>query len=403
MYLRFAAAAALTGWACSSPPRPSGELRTMSELVVGARSQDRDASAAVTLRGQRLQWLSTPYQAADQFQETDRDGLVVQPAFADARPAAFVTTEIWDGFPRVWSQPMYVFVSGFDSRGGPVQVPGAMPVFAFGTSSRFYSPYWRSFYVTVPAGASTASMRTAEEIVNSGWTVTPGPLRYAALGPREVEVAHTSAQAVPVHPFTGDPLLARLPQQAWAEGDLTWFVDFGADRFRVNDANSVVQEVALFRLALSGADGSPQPMDLPPVIGTGPFRAPRAADAPGGFPRFGALRHEFFAVISPLAGQPSPGIFVSATRPELRQQLIARFGADFVPQPSIAAEQLPEREQFTLRVALDSSCFTLTDFPNSCIWLDTQQAVENNLPVTAFTDTGRFSSGALVFFDGVAP
>jgi len=139
------------------------------------------------------------------------------------------------------------------------------------------------------------------------------------------------------------------------------------------------------------------------VIGTGPFRAPRAADAPGGFPRFGALRHEFFAVISPLAGQPSPGIFVSATRPELRQQLIARFGADFVPQPSIAAEQLPEREQFTLRVALDSSCFTLTDFPNSCIWLDTQQAVENNLPVTAFTDTGRFSSGALVFFDGVAP
>jgi len=74
-----------------------------------------------------------------------------------------------------------------------------------------------------------------------------------------------------------------------------------------------------------------------------------------------------------------------------------------VPVPSGAAERLPEREQYTLRVALDGSCFTLTDFPNSCIWFDTQQSIEGNLPATAFIDLKRFSSGALVFFDGVAP
>jgi hypothetical protein len=82
---------------------------------------------------------------------------------------------------------------------------------------------------------------------------------------------------------------------------------------------------------------------------------------------------------------------------------MAAAGAQLVPVPSAPAERLPERDQFTLRVALDGSCFTRTDFPNSCVWLDSQQAVEGNLPVTAFTDTKRFSAGALVFFDGVAP
>ena len=353
------------------------------------------------MRGQKLRWLSDPYGTSQKVQESDRDGLVVQPAFADARPAAFVTTEIWDEFPRVWAQPLYVPVSGFDPLEGPVPVPDTNFIFSFGTGTRFYSPYWQTWYVTVPASFPVDRLRSAEAVVASGLPLAQGPLRYASIGPREVEVAHPQGED-PVQPLTGDVLQRRLPAQAWADGELVWFIDFGADRFRVND-NFVVQEVALFRFALQGADGTPQPMDVPPVVGTGPFRTPRAADAPNGFPRFGALRHEFYVTLTPLPGQPKPGVFVSASRPALREQLIAGIGAALVPSPSLAAENLPEREQYTLRVALDGSCFTLTDFPNSCLWLDTQQAIENNLPVTAFTDLKRFSSGALVFFDGVAP
>jgi hypothetical protein len=401
MKLRVAAIAALAISACSSPPRPAGELRTMSELVDGARANDPEALAAVTLRGETLRWLSEPYGTSTQTQESDRDGLVVQPAYADARPAAFVTTEIWDGFPRVWAQPLYVLVTGFDPVNGPVPVPNTNWIFAFGAGSRFYSPYWQTWYVTVPGGFPVESLRSAEDVVASGLTLTQGPLRYATIGPREVEVAHTQGQD-PVHPFTGDVLLARLPAQGWVDGELTWFVDFGADRFRVND-NMVVQEVALFRFALLGPDGSPQPMDVPPVVGTGPLRTPRAADAPNGFPRFGALRHEYYAMLTPAPGQPKPGVFVSSSQPALREQMIAQLGPELVPVPSDAAERIPERDQFTLRVAIDGSCFTLTDFPQSCVWLDTQQAIENNLPGTAFTDLKRFSSGALVFFDGVAP
>jgi hypothetical protein len=377
----------------------------MADLVAAARANDPQASAAVTLRGQTLRWLSPPYGSSQQAQESDRDGLVVQPAFADARPAAFVTTEIWDGFPRVWAQPLYVPISGFDPLNGPIPVAGASWVFAARPGNRFYSPYFQTFYVTVPTSFPADALRSADAVIASRLPLTPGPLRYAAIGPREVEVAHPQGED-PVHPFTGDVLQPRLPAQAWADGQLVWFIDFGTDRFRVSDT-MVVQEVALFRFALSGPDGTPQALDLPPVVGTGPFRAPRPTDAPGGFPRFGALRHEFYVNLTPAAAagteQPKPGVFVSATRPALREQLIAQLTADLVPLPSIAAEQLPEREQYTLRVALDGSCFTSTDFPNSCLWLDTQQAIENNLPVTAFTDLLRFSSGALVFFDGVAP
>ncbi len=401
-------AALLALIACnSSPPRPAGELRTMTELVAGAQAKDPDALASVVLRGQPIKWLSDPYNAGTQTQEPDRDGLVVQPAFCDARPAAFVTTEIWDGFPRVWAQPMYIFVTGFDAQGGPRFVLDAngdpvKPVFGVDPGSRFYSPYWQSWWVTVPAGYDVDALRTVNQVLGTGFPMTQGPLRFAAIGPREIEVAHPVGED-PVHPFTGDLVKARLPAQAWAEGELVWAIDFGADRFRVNAANNVVQEVALFRFAFFAADGTPLAIEVPPVVGTGAFGTPRAADAPNGFPRFGAFRHEYLVNISPKTGQPSPGVFVSSTNPALREQLIAQYGSGFVPVPSTPAELLPERDQYTMRVALDASCFQLTDFPNSCTWLDTQQSIEGNLPTTAFTDTKRFSSGALVFFDGVAP
>src|SRR5437016_11504668 len=332
MHSRIAAIALVTACACSSPPRPAGALDTLSDLVEGSRAHTADGTASVTLRGQPLRWLSDPYGTGPQLQDGSRDGLVVQPAFADGRPAAFVTTEIWDGFPRVWAQPLYVPVTGFDPVAGPVRLPGSLWIFAFGPASRFYSPYWQTVYVTVPASFDPDELRSAEQVVSSGFPLTPGPLRYAAIGPQEVEVAHTEG-AAPVHPFTLDMLQARLPMQAWADGQLVWAVNFGPDRFRVND-NFVVQEVALFRLALAGPDGQPRPMDVPPLIGTGPLRTPRAADAPNGFPRFGALRHEYYAVLTGAAGGFTPGVFVSASRPALRDQLIAQLGAALVPLPS---------------------------------------------------------------------
>jgi hypothetical protein len=401
----------LAALGCTEPQRAAGSQQTLSDLVASSGAGTPDGKASVVLRSQPITYLSNPYVAGTQTQEPVSDGLVVQPAFTDQLNAAFVTSEIWDGFPRVWSQPLYILVSGFDPVSGPILAKdsqGNPSLFIFGVSpsSRFYSPFWRTFYVTVPAGYDLGKLRSANDVVASGLTLTPGPLRLATIGPNAIEVAHPQGQP-PVHPFTGDVLTPHLAQQGLSEGNLIFFVDFGNDRFRITDANSVVSEVALFRLALAGPDGAPVDLGLPPIIGTGPFRAPRPApDAPNGFPRFGALRHEFLALISPQALGTTPGIFISQSRPELRAAVIARLGpsgAKMVPVPSIAAEQLPQREQFTLRVALDATCISQTDFPDGCTWLDTQAAVENNLPAEAFTDTLRFSAGGVVLFDGVAP
>jgi hypothetical protein len=397
----------LAALGCNEPPRAAGQQATLTALVSQATAGTADGKATVVLRGQPISWLSEPFNPGTQTQESVADGLIVEPAFTDTLNAAFVTSEIWDGFPRVWSQPLYILVTGFDGVAGPKVVEGSLPIFGTPPTSRFYSPFWRTFYVTVPAGFNIDTLHSGAAVLASGLTLTPGPLRLATLGPNQIEVAHPAGQP-PIHPFTGDILTPHLAQQAFLEGGLTFFVDFGNDRFRITDANFVVSEVALFRLAIVGAGGLPIDLGLPPVIGTGPFRAPRAtADAPNGFPRFGALRHEFLVEISPLALGTTPGIFISSSRPDLRAAIMAKLGPDLgpamVPVPSIAAEQLPQREQFTLRVALDGSCITRTNFPDACIWLDTQAAVENNLPVESFTDTLRFAAGGVVLFDGVAP
>jgi hypothetical protein len=393
----------LAAASCNQPYRQPGTQRTLSGLVSASAAGDPDGKATVVLRGQPIPFLSSPYAAGTQLQESIADGLVVEPAFTDTFNAAYVTSEIWDGFPRVWSQPLYILVTGFDPVAGPIVAPGTLPIFGVPPSSRFYSPFWRIFYVQIPAGFNTDNLRSGAAVLATGLTLVPGPLRLATLGPNQIEVAHPDGLP-PVHPFTGDVLTPHLAQQAFCEDQLIFFVDFGQDRFRITDANFVVSEVALFRLAIVGLDGFPVDLGLPPVIGTGPFRAPRAtADAPNGFPRFGALRHEIVAEISPLALGTVPGIFVSATRPDLRTKLIGQVGAAMVPMPSTPAEQLPQREQYTLRVALDGSCIKLSNFPDGCTWLDTQAAIENNLPVEAFTDTFRFTAGGVVFFDGVAP
>jgi hypothetical protein len=389
--------------ACQSTPRAAGELATAADLIALARAKDPRGAAAIALAGAQIPFLSDPYSAGvSALEPADRDGLLVQPAFADTHQAALVTTERWNEFPKVWAQPIYIMVTGFDAVGGPQKLAGAAPVFGIGADSRFYSPYWQTQYVTVSPGTAEDAVTSGEQIIARGYPLTPGPLRLCSLVPAGLGLATPDGQS-PQHPFTGDPIPQRFPSQAWVDGELRWFLDWGKNRFRMDDVTHVVQEVALFHLSLQAPDGTAQPLPVPPIVGTGPFRGARAADAPNGIPQFGALQHAFTARIAPNALGTTPGIFVSASRPALRQSLIAQVSAALVPLPGLAAERLPEREQYTLRVALDGTCFGDSGFPDTCVWLDSQQQVEGNLPPAAFTDEKVFTGGPLVFFDGLAP
>mgnify|MGYP003580936543 CR=1 FL=1 len=46
----------------------------------------------------------------------------------------------------------------------------------------------------------------------------------------------------------------------------------------------------------------------PPVMGTAAFRAPRAFDAPNNIPQFGALSHEYYAMLQTRPTDPLPGV-----------------------------------------------------------------------------------------------
>ena len=392
-------AAVLLGAGCGLvADHNAGQAYSLRDLVGPGSVQ----ANVFTARGQPLELLSPPFSPDASVQDPRIDGLTIFPAFVDAHPAAYVTTEIWDEWSRVWAQPMYVQVTSIDKVAGPKLLANGRPIFSVAPGSRFYSPFWQTFYVVVPAATKADTFTSVAAVLDSKLPLVQGPNVYAAIGPAGLAPAHARGES-PLRPLTYDFLVDRLTDQGWMDGRLVNFLSFGSDRFRIDDKTKVVQETVLYQFAIRGPDGNPVALDfLPRVGGTGAFRAPRAVDAPNGVPQFGALWHEFQAILATRPGDPLPGVFIPGELSALRAKVTAVLGAAFVPTPGPVAEDTAERDQFILRVALDGTCFGQGDFPNGCIWLDTQASIENNLPGAAFVDTRRLSARALVLFDGTA-
>ena len=58
---------------CNEPERAAGTLRTMADLLAAAGKGDPDGTANVTLRGQPIVWLSSPFNPGTLKQEPDRE------------------------------------------------------------------------------------------------------------------------------------------------------------------------------------------------------------------------------------------------------------------------------------------------------------------------------------------
>jgi hypothetical protein len=395
-------AAALAAAGCGQiADHSAGRAYSMADLV-GPNSVLPDV---FTPRGAALSWLAPPFAQTGPgpVQASDADGLTVFAAFVDAHPAAYVTTEVWDEWTRVWAEPMYVPVTSIDPIDGPTLLEGARPVFSVAPPSKFYAPFWQTWYVIVPEGTKADAFTSVAQVLDSKLPLAQGPNVFASISVPGIGPAHADGQP-PVRPLTYDPLVSRLPEQGWLDGKPIWVLTFGPDRFRIDDKTKLVQETVLYQFALRGPDGLPIPLDLlPRVGGTGAFRAPRPVDQVNGIPQFGALWHEFQVIISPRPGDPTPGVFVPKAMTALRAKVAGAMGDAFVPAPGQVAEDTVEKDQYILRVALDSTCFGQGDFPNGCVWLDTQANIENNLPGASFVDTKRLSARALLLFDGIAP
>lgn len=356
---------------------PPAKLWTVEDIQRLAREgksfAGMPASNVIALRGQPLPLLSPPFADAVQTQRSDRDGLNVFPAFSEGLPAAYTTTEFWQGFESVWLQPLYFAIQGFEN-GAVKGHPGVRAIFSVGTRTRFYSPYWQIHYVVVPDGDTARSLRSTKAVLDSGYPVIPGPGTFCALAPPDVQLAQAEGDNVSVRPLFGDRVSARY-FPAWLEGEEVYYVDFGRNRFTWDEAGRI-DESALFDFVGRADDGSFYSLGLPRVGGTGPLHSNTPPRVTNGRPQFGALWRIHQALLPAGAG-----VFIPSSRAALRSAVMASSRID-----SIAPPVAPENEarvdprDYTLRVASNPSCFLdttpMTGFPASCRWLDSQAAVE---------------------------
>ena len=367
--------------ACGAPTAPDAwSLWTLDTLVA-----KRDA--AVVEPGFPLALLSSPYPlvgAGTAVQQAGQRGLTVFPAFSEGKPAAYMTTEVWQNFDAVWVQPLYVDLT----RQNP-------PIFGVDAGTRFYSPYWQVFTYAHPAGAP--EYRSARDVLDAQVALAPNTAKFCSITrDPSLAIAHQQGDATPVRPLNGDPVTVPVNRTAYAEGSEVSFIDLGnAQRFTFDPATLIVDESPLYAFALPGADGLPAPVDLPKVGGSGPPHHPRCdghancTGVIGGIPEFGSL-WRLYTVLLPAAAD----VYVPAALPAL-QQTIRALG--FAATPTAA----PLPAEFILRVAANGKTCLAGD-PSTCLWLDSQNQIEAQLPDWRVAKTGRLVTCPLVEFNGKA-
>ena len=357
----------------------------------------------VVLSGEPLPLLSPPYSDTVTRQRAGQDGLQIFPAFSEGEPAAYTTTEIWQGFPAIWLQPLYLFVTGF-SNGAAQVVAESKVVFGVDVTTRFYSPYWQVIYVIVPPGTTAADLirlRSAEAVLSSGFQLIEGAGTFCVLVPTRVLSADTSAPAVeigvpegatqPVRPLLGGSVPATA-NFGFVNGHRVDYIDFGRNRFTWND-KQVIDEAALFDLVIRGADGSRRSLGVPRIGGTGPLGSNTPARITNGKPQFGGLWKLYTAPIPPGAA-----VFIPRTRPALIATVLAAAGqADapagtgVVPAVDPQIEARADVNKYLLRVAANPACFRdPASFPQTCRWLDSQAAVEREVLAGLIAETGFY-------------
>lgn len=396
---RFAAAilVALAAGSCAEEEEPAPlQLFTLYELLPGAANGERfagiPATDAVTLPGQPIGPLSPPFAAAQTLQAATSNGLNVIASFSEGEVAAYTVSEIWVGYEEVWLQPLYVMVTGFDED-GPRPLAGAKTVFGVGAKSRFYSPFWQVFFVTVPEGTEPDAYTSAAQILSDGLPLTPGPGAFCPLSPEPIRGAAPQGAIGLVRPLTGDVVGPISSGQGWVDGEQVYFAGLGTNRFTWN-ATGVIDETALFVLARPGPDGALAPLGLPNIGGVGRLFSGDQAVAPGNRPRFGSLWRAHLVDVPAGAA-----IFVPSSLPELR----AAAGGGRLPVPAIHPdiEARDDVADFALRVALDPTCFDdAARFPQDCRFLDSQAAIEANVPDWSIRRTPMLVSCPFVQFRG---
>jgi hypothetical protein len=211
-------------------------------------------------------------------------------AFTERATSAYMTTDVWMNFPEVWVQPLYIVRT---------PKPRARWIFSVAEDSKFYSPFWVAYEVTVP-DETLERYSSVRDVLDAKLPFGPGRGQLTALVPDGVQPAKVDDDAfvrtlldpLPTPAGGGDKLTGTYrvgTTNGWVDGRPRQYIDFGVDRFEWNERDEIV-EAPLFFFFTKRSDGSWGAVtDLPRVGGTGPLYGRRPAIAPGNRPLFGSF------------------------------------------------------------------------------------------------------------------
>jgi hypothetical protein len=333
-------------------------------------------------------------------------GLVITPTLTESYLSAYVTTEVWSNFDRVWMQPMYVPVVGWqDEQPQPLR-DGAghwQPIFSVGPSSGFYSPFWQTVYVDVPPATTAGTLTSARQILDAGYTLHPLEGRVMSLGPADV-VGLANPTSMDGGPKVGI---------GWLDGGTAPYLDFGPSTFQWDQSN-VVLETPLYVLLLRDAAGALHAFDLQTVSGSGPPYSGTVAKVDGlGQPLYGSYWRVYTAVVP-------PGARVFAPPPSDLYDALAAAGVPMVKTYSadVMGASSAVIGPFVGRVALNpgdpdagvGGCFDtaaqVAAAPGAtgsiCQWIDAQATIESDLDPSVIEATAITLTAPFVSYHGEA-
>lgn len=326
--------------------------------------------------------------------------LQYKPAFSESQPMGYITTDFWANYPQIWLEPMYILVTAWNAsppaanRLRDEMSNPSPPIFSIGLQSAFWSPFWQTYYVEVPAGTPSTKYTSTKQLFDDHLVMHAGPNRFASIAPDGLSLPSSGditaailAWAPNVAAYLGqnsvdDIVNSSKTEFGWLDGVLVPFFDFGTDNFEA-DANQEIQDVPLFLFVRPDANGGLKPAGIQNVGGV----APLFSHVPGRVstsnrPQFGALWRLHFVTLPPTAGAFAMGNYTVA---------IGTGGSPTDLAPMVG------------RVALDTTCFqNLAMGPSVCTWLDSQRAIEDNLGEKAIQRTDLQPACPFVMWRGKA-
>ncbi len=307
----------------------------------------------------------------------------VASAYTAGLPTPYMTTDIWINYPAVWIQPLYIFVSSWNS--GAPQVHPHKWVLGTGPKSPFWSPFWQTFFVELPADVPDGTYTSARAILNAKLPIHAAGGRLATVVPDGMRPDDTDLYP----PFAATVLKGAMDDpkkstpvaiRSWVDGTLQDVLDFGPDRFEWNDRAEVI-DAPLFFFFMRGPDGRPTPLAPAPRIGgTGPLFVRKPAVAPSNRPLFGSFWRLWAAHLPP--GKTSIFIPKGDAWNAIRSEWYRTVAAPGYTGPRIVEPDDTWGERHAIQIALElpeADCFKTKEKLDGCKWLDSQEALETHL------------------------